>query len=126
MTITVVFQLPRELKISSALPLGLLEEGTKWCRAASSIAASASPQLLSPIPLVQAGWEEGKGLGWSPSGWFLSGRSIPAHPRSFPTRPAATSQWLAFSIAGQTLTPELIAFGLFVTKSGICSALCHS
>ena len=85
-----------------------------------------SPAALSPIPSVQGGWEEGKGLGWSPSGWFLSSRSIPAHPCSVPMRPAATSQRLAFSIEGQTLTPELTAFGLFVTESGIFSALCHS
>lgn len=45
MNITVVFQLPRELKIGGALPLGLLEGATKWCRDASLL-ASAFPQLL--------------------------------------------------------------------------------
>jgi len=45
MNITVVFQLPQELKISSSLPLGQLEGVTKWCSASSSITA---PALLCP------------------------------------------------------------------------------
>lgn len=39
---------------------------------------------------------------------------------SIPTRPAATPQRPAFSIADGTLTPELNAFGLFIMGSGIC------
>lgn len=73
-----------------------------------------SPPLPFPRSLVSqslrtAGWEAGQALGWSPSGWFLPSRSIPAHPRGIPMCPTATSQGLVVSMVGLTLTPEAMA-----------------
>lgn len=120
MNITVVFQLPRELKIGSAWPLGLLEGVTKWCRAHSTTAASAFPSCSVSRLLVRRHLGGDRRSGWSPSCWFLSSTSTPAYLCSIPTCSAATPQWLAFSTAGETLTPELNAFGLFIMESGIC------
>lgn len=118
MNITVVFQLPRELKIGSAWSLGLLEGATKWCRAHSTTILPF-PAALSSVSSEQNIWEEGKRSGWSPLCWFLPSTSILAYLYSILTRPAAPPQCLAFSIAGETLTPELNAFGQLIMESGV-------
>lgn len=77
------------------------------------------PAALSSVSSEPDIWEEGKRSGWSPSCWFLPSMSILAYLWSIPTGPAATPHWLAFSVAGETLTPELNAFGLLIMESGI-------
>lgn len=76
MNTTVVLQLPRELKIGSALPLGWLEGATKRCFPHCCLCLS--PAALSPGPSVPlAGRRARRWAGLRQAGSYLVGASQP-------------------------------------------------